>query len=349
MAYPKPPRTSAEELDHKILVGARQGTLRLQSVELKRIPDRVWNLQDSEKITVKEIYLEDNLLKELPPGIGDFVKLYELKLDRNQLVTLPATISRLTSLQLLFLRRNRIKELPGEIGGCMAMTVLWLTSNPLAALPVEFGGLTNLKDLNIDDTPNLRYPPTEVRHKGLKAMQRFLLPFHLARETARLQVVEAGLHEMPNVGFLQGLTSLRMLSNKIPFLGPGVVRCYELRDVVLSDNLFEHFPTELCCLRNLTHLDLSFNRLEVTKAHCALYPPFEITSTSHSFTLRLEFRCRRRDSFTRSLFGSFSHLLFCPSIIHQGSIHRVRRQSFHPPTHPTIPRLPLCLSLHAVE
>ena len=43
MAYPKPPRTSAEELDHKILVGARQGTLRLQSVELKRIPDRVWN------------------------------------------------------------------------------------------------------------------------------------------------------------------------------------------------------------------------------------------------------------------------------------------------------------------
>jgi len=266
MAYPKPPRTSAEELDHKILVGARQGTLRLQSVELKRIPDRVWNLQDSEKITVKEIYLEDNLLKELPPGIGDFVKLYELKLDRNQLVTLPATISRLTSLQLLFLRRNRIKELPGEIGGCMAMTVLWLTSNPLAALPVEFGGLTNLKDLNIDDTPNLRYPPTEVRHKGLKAMQRFLLPFHLARETARLQVVEAGLHEMPNVGFLQGLTSLRMLSNKIPFLGPGVVRCYELRDVVLSDNLFEHFPTELCCMRNLTHLDLSFNRLEVTKA-----------------------------------------------------------------------------------
>lgn len=221
MAYPKPPRTSGQELEHKILVGARQGSLRLQSIGLKKVPDLVWNLQSSEKITVKEMYLENNLLAELPAGIGDFVKLYELKLDNNQLAVLPTTISRLTSLQLLFLRKNKIKELPGEIGNCKALTVLWLTNNPLAALPVEFGQLTNLTDLNIDDTPNLNNPPAEVRYRGLKAMQRFLHPFYEARETQRMAVIEAGLREMPNIGMLQGLTSLQMLSNKLPFLGPG--------------------------------------------------------------------------------------------------------------------------------
>eukprot|EP00961_Rhodomonas_salina_P199134 2686146-Rhodomonas_salina.2 len=259
-AAPQP--KSSELMGLKITKALRTGTAHFENLELKGLPPMLMALDISQCMMIKEIYLEDNNLATLPEEFGRFFNIYELRLMNNRLVTLPDSIGALTKLQLLFLRNNAIASIPGTIGNCEALSTVQLSHNPLAELPSEMGTLSKLRDLDLENTPQLRIPPEEVRLRGLKATQSFLRSFHNAKSTLCLDLPELGLYDMPNVGHVQGLTSIVMLSNKIAYLGPSIVRSYFMQRIDLADNEFQQFPTEVTCFQDLIHLDLNFNKLE---------------------------------------------------------------------------------------
>ena len=225
-----------------IRTGVRTGTLHLEHKKLKEIPPELIDLDTSEKMMIKEMLLEENFLSELPSELGEFFKLYELRLIENQLTSLPRSISMLTNLQLLFLRKNSLRSLPSEIGNCRALAILQLSENPLVELPPEVCLLTRLRELQLETMLLLSHPPPDIRDRGLKAIQQFLRAYYAARYSLKLEMQEIGLTKMPSIVMLEGLTSLVLMSNRVQFLGPEIVRSYELMEIVLSDNDFEMFP-----------------------------------------------------------------------------------------------------------
>jgi leucine-rich repeat protein SHOC2 len=243
--------------------GIHTGTLHLEHKKLQAFPQELVNLDTSEKMMIKEMLLEENFLTLLPNELGEFFKLYELRLMNNHLTCLPQSISMLTNLQLLYLRKNFLRDLPAEIGHCRALTILQLSENPIIELPAEICLLTKLRNLQLDNMLQLSNPPPDIRDKGLKAMQHFLRAYHKARRSLTLEMKEFGLVSMPSIAALQGLTSLVLMSNRLQFLGPKIIRSYDLMEIDLSDNDFELFPIEVVCFKHLTSLDLSFNKIEV--------------------------------------------------------------------------------------
>ena len=279
----QPPVNPSDVLAFKINKGTRTGTMRLESLKLKKIPPPLMGLDVSKMMMIKEMYLDNNELRSLPEDFGNLFNIYELRLMNNQLEALPPSIGKLTNLQLLFLRSNNLKELPGEIGNCKAIQIFQLSLNPIVELPPQLGLLTNIRELNLDNTPALRIPPDNVRAQGLKQMQKFLRNFYEAQASLQLNLAELKLDEMPSVAQFQGLTSLEVLSNELSFLGPGVVRSYDLQKVVLADNKFEQFPTEVVCFKSLVHLDLCFNKLESLPADFRAITRLRELHLSHNF------------------------------------------------------------------
>ena len=260
---------------------------------------KLMSLDVTKMMMIKEMYLDNNDIRRLPEDFGNLFNIYELKLMNNQLECLPDSIGKLTNLQLLFLRNNKIRELPGSIGNCKAIQVFQLSLNPIEELPPQLGLLTNIRDLNLDNTPALRLPPEGVRAQGLKQMQRFLRMLYEAQASLQLNLSELKLDEMPSIAAFQGLTSLEMLSNNISFLGPSVVRSYDLQTVRLSDNQFEQFPTEVLCFKSLVFLDLSFNKLESLPADFRAITRLKEFHLSHNFLREIPPAIQQLQSMTK--------------------------------------------------
>ena len=279
----QPPIVLGDVLTTKIHKGTRTGTMRLENLNLEKVPPSLMTLDVSKMMMIKEMYLDNNHLVRLPDQFGDLFNIYELRLMNNKLECLPASIGKLTNLQLLFLRSNNIKELPGEIGNCKAIQIFQLSLNPIVELPPQLGLLTKIRELHLDNTPLLRIPPAGVCAQGLRQMQIFLRNFYEAQASLKLNLSELKLDTMPSIAQFQGLTALEMLSNNISFLGPGVVRSYDLQKVILADNKFEQFPTEVVCFKSLVYLDLCFNKLESLPSDFRAITRLKELHLSHNF------------------------------------------------------------------
>lgn len=62
------------------------------------------------------LILSNNLLRKLPPNIGQLQKLRVLDLEENRLDNIPNEIGRLRELQRLILQTNNLTQLPRAIG-----------------------------------------------------------------------------------------------------------------------------------------------------------------------------------------------------------------------------------------
>lgn len=81
---------------------------------------------------VTELRLANNLLKTVPPGIGQLTALIHLDLSNNQIEELPKEIGWLTDLKDLFLYNNQLHDLPPEMGYLYQMENLGLDGNPIS-------------------------------------------------------------------------------------------------------------------------------------------------------------------------------------------------------------------------
>lgn len=101
---------------------------------------------------LRGLYLRDNALTELPPGVfASLPRLRELELTGNGLGELPPGIFEgLDSLLFLQLDNNRLDRLRPDVFAARAVVSLRLSTNPLESLPPGvFRGLPRLGALNL--------------------------------------------------------------------------------------------------------------------------------------------------------------------------------------------------------
>ncbi|XP_043912750.1 leucine-rich repeat-containing protein 27 [Protopterus annectens] len=110
----------------------------------------------------------------LTDDISQVSNIEHLYLEGNALTQLPENVfCHLPNLTWLDLRNNQLRSLPSSIGSHRYLKTLLLEGNPIKKLPVELGCLTTLKALNLRYCP-LEFPPQDIVHRGLKAIQIFL-------------------------------------------------------------------------------------------------------------------------------------------------------------------------------
>jgi Leucine-rich repeat (LRR) protein len=67
---------------------------------------------------LEECYLSNNLLKSIPPEIGECESLETLWLNNNRLRKLPTELGNLSSLQTLDVSENELTTLPKQLAEC---------------------------------------------------------------------------------------------------------------------------------------------------------------------------------------------------------------------------------------
>nr|XP_022907892.1 leucine-rich repeat protein soc-2 homolog [Onthophagus taurus] len=108
------------------------------------------------------LILSNNLLRRVPPSIGNLRKLRVLDLEENRLETLPNDIGCLHELKKLIVQSNQLTSLPRAIGHLSSLIFLSAGENNLGYLPEEIGTLENLESLYINDNPSLHNLPFEL-------------------------------------------------------------------------------------------------------------------------------------------------------------------------------------------
>lgn len=113
-----------------------------------------WGLTEITPEITQLIHLEilsliSNLLKTIPPFIGELKNLRELALPMNQIREIPPEITQLPNLQILELSLNKISEVPAFIGELTQLHQLSLNKNLLHELPPEIGNLSELERLAV--------------------------------------------------------------------------------------------------------------------------------------------------------------------------------------------------------
>ncbi|CAK8689517.1 unnamed protein product [Clavelina lepadiformis] len=100
---------------------------------------------------LKQLYLEGNILSELPDNFFD----------------------RLPALEWLDLRNNRLKSLPTSIGRHQCLNNLLLEGNFLSHLPLQLGMTKSLTGLNLRGNP-LVMPPQHIVDQGVYVILSYL-------------------------------------------------------------------------------------------------------------------------------------------------------------------------------
>ena len=114
--------------------------------------------------------MSHNELQDMPPDIGDLVKLQRIDLSHNNLYGVPMEIGKLQKVTCMDVSYNKLLSLPNEIGNMTSLSDLNFEHNDLIFLPVNLEALeTCLTKLNADANKILD-PPAEILHQGRDAV-----------------------------------------------------------------------------------------------------------------------------------------------------------------------------------
>ena len=90
--------------------------------------------------------MDDNLIKDLPAGIGGWVELVYLSLNSNRFDEVPLSLQNLPSLVSLHMRRNNINSLPDDtIVALSFLSYLDVRENGITQRPEEWKVSCGLK------------------------------------------------------------------------------------------------------------------------------------------------------------------------------------------------------------
>lgn len=189
-------------------------------------------------------------------GIGVFKNLKSLYLQNNLMTDLPSDINQLNVLENLYLHDNKIVFLSSDIGTLTNLKNLDIGINPLDHLPVEIGNLLSLEELHATDTHKLSSIPSEI---GKLTKLKYLyihdnkleyLPIELNKLT-NLVVLASGnnlLKNIPEISSLNKLSSLQLYGNQFETLPTELVNylnsgaSVSLNSLLLSENKIMNLP-----------------------------------------------------------------------------------------------------------
>jgi Leucine-rich repeat (LRR) protein len=223
--------------------------LDLRGINLRFVPP-TWL---ANAVNVKELYLSDNHLTELPAEIGNMVNLEDLYVDHNQLTALPVEIGNLNSLRSLNASSNHMTILPHTVGHLHSLRKLYLHRNRLTELPIKIGNLTNLTMLHVQYNKLTAIPDTIQMLTSLRSLFAF----------------NNFITELPkSLGLLYNLREASFGYNLLSSLPESFNGLICLQRLHLYYNRFSAFPMCLSELSNLTELDMDCNMLTTL-------PPFD--------------------------------------------------------------------------
>ncbi|KFB52891.1 AGAP006993-PA-like protein [Anopheles sinensis] len=217
-----------KEEDNQILTRAKikqalkSGVLNLAGRGLASVPEKVWNLSDSDE-NEKEVRYDLERSNE-EDSWWNQKSLTTLDLSSNTLTSISENIQNLADLTVLNLQDNALTSLPEGIGALTKLTKLTISRNKLSELPESLFRLKELKFLNLSHN---EFP--EVH---------------------------------PNISDLIMLESLDISFNSINALPGGIGFLVRLQQLTLNNNRLTELPNDIVNLRNLHKLDLSKNDLK---------------------------------------------------------------------------------------
>lgn len=118
-------------------------------------------------IELRELYLCNHLISEVPAAIGELKLLQVLSLRNNNIEMLPAQICECVNLQKLYLQGNKMSTLPNLFGKLVVLQDLNLSANDFTDFPEVLTSLTHLVNLEFSDNKLTTLPRTLNQMKCL--------------------------------------------------------------------------------------------------------------------------------------------------------------------------------------
>ncbi len=218
------------------------------------------------------LYLDDNLIKELPDSFGNLLNLKNLSLRNNPLVKLPDSIGKLRKLEAIDLSGSKLTELPNSFGDLESLKMLRLhPSNLPSNMMAKFGGKTS-NWFNGGESANwFKYPQKVVKFYSLRKNGFTIDTFKFRDEEYfiidnRLSLPNLNIkdiHELKGLYKIRNLKELDLSNNKIMEI-KGLESLINLEELDLSNNKIMEI-NGLESLINLEELNLSKNNIYMIK------------------------------------------------------------------------------------
>ena len=124
----------------------------LSKLKLEELPSELSKFKN-----LRVLNLHRNKLTKLPDFICEFKNLEDLTVSRNKLELFPLQVCRMPSIKRLVLNQNFFENIPDCIGFSTELRYLDLYDTPIRSLP---NSLTELKHLEEIDFSGIRFGPT---------------------------------------------------------------------------------------------------------------------------------------------------------------------------------------------
>ena len=201
--------------------------------------------EDAEKIF--DLYLNNNLLKELPPVISFFQCVETLDLSSNCLKSLSEDICKLLNLKNLIVKDNLLEDtsLPKDFVNLTKLEIVNFSGNLFTQFPFQLLDLRLAREIYLGNNKIHTLPRTYS-------------------ELQRLEILYLGGNQIKiipeEMSQLKSLTSLNLSANQISHLPSNMAKLKMIRNLALHGNNLTTLPVELLKL-NLRELSLRNNPL----------------------------------------------------------------------------------------
>jgi leucine-rich repeat protein SHOC2 len=281
--------------------------LNLGSIEFSVIPESIFSLKNLVHLdlswnrnlavlspfignlaNLEELYLETNLIQELPKEFSNLTKLKKLTLNRNEFSSFPESLLNLPQLEELFIGNRKMTSFATNLSGLSNLKILDLEESELPSIPDSIGGLKNLETLNLKQNKitsiseeikqcsqlkNLNLQQNALLDKlpeaigGLTKLESFnlyqckmiqVLPKSISN-LSNLKILDLSftlISELPDSIYeLKSLVELKLFELPIIKLSPAIKNLENLEYLDLRLTKITELPSEIGELKKLTKLD----------------------------------------------------------------------------------------------
>ena len=213
------------------------------------------------------LILTRNVVKNMPPTLGDLTQLRRLTLWNTDLTKLPDTLANLSDLEGLNLGWNKFATLPDYVYGFQKLTSLDLSGLPLGSLDPRTFNLTALERLTLNQCRLRELPEdlgrlTRLQRLDLGANNLRTLPAALTRLKALTRFDFRGNRSLnwpdtfEKLSQLPELKHLNLSNYNWETVPEGLELMQQVETLDLSGNLLQHPPDSIRHLKNLRSLDV---------------------------------------------------------------------------------------------
>ena len=264
--------------------------LNLGSIEFSVIPESIYSLKKLVHLdlswnrnlaeisplignlaNLEELYLETNLIQELPKEFSNLTKLKKLTLNRNEFTAFPASLLNLSELEELFIGNRKMVAFPTNLSGLSNLKILDVEESELPTIPDSIGALKKLEHLNLKKN-KITSISEEIKHcnqlKSLILQQNELLD-KLPESIGDLTKLESiSLYQCkliqslpPSSSNLSNLKILDLSYTVIPELPAAIFELTSLVELKLFQLPITTLTSEIKNLVNLEYLDLRLTKI----------------------------------------------------------------------------------------